>query len=361
MSGQAKLPPRVASWPHWYGPNPYLPLLYGSLAESGIDHVANLPPDPALFTGKDRRADFLHLHWAYPLWRDGPSSPWRRERRAREALARLQCIRQAGVPLIWTVHNLEPHDGLRWGEKGHYQALHAMADLRIFHSSAAMGAAHLRYGTGPGESLVVPHGNFEGAFPPPSSDRQAIRSREGLPIEKRVLLCFGQVRRYKGFDLAVRALRHLDPQAHHLVVAGRSVDSSAARLNQLARGRGNLRLVLSEIGPQLLADLLEAADGVLLPYREVTTSGVLLHALTAGRGVIASDHLYFREVIQHEPNAGVLVSSRSPELWAGGIRRFFDEDPDTRRDAALRLAAMFRWPTLVGPLAQWILGRHQGR
>ena len=66
-------PPRVASWPHWYGPNPYLVHLYEALAAHGIEHVRDVPLDPSVFAGPEPVADFLHLHWAYPRWRDAPA------------------------------------------------------------------------------------------------------------------------------------------------------------------------------------------------------------------------------------------------------------------------------------------------
>jgi beta-1,4-mannosyltransferase len=345
--------PRVASWPHWYGPNPYLPLLYQALAGHGVDHVPHVPLEPSAFTGPSRVADVLHLHWVYPLLREGRWTWLRRSRQIRRGLARLQAIRDAGAPLIWTVHNTRPHDGFRRGERAAYASVHAMADLRVYHSKSALTEAASLHGEGGGDALVMPHGSLAGAFPAPAP-RSDVLAREGVPPGRRVLLCFGLVRSYKGFDVAVRAMKSLAGDACHLVVAGRPIDGSARELVRLARGADNITLILEELPAQRLADLLGAADVALLPYRAITGSGVLMHVLGAGRGVVASDLPYFREILASEPDAGVLVSPGDPEALARGVRAFLSKPRESVELAALRLSRAFDWPTLVEPLARWI-------
>jgi glycosyltransferase involved in cell wall biosynthesis len=345
--------PRVASWPHWYGPNPYLPLLYRALAGYGIEHVGHAPLAPSTFSGRDRLADVLHLHWVYPLWREGRWAGLIPGLRIRRGLALLEAIRETGTRLIWTVHNVRPHDGFQRGEQAAYARLHALVDLRVFHSESALEEAQALGGEGRGETLVIPHGNYQGAFPPPTSGAE-VRAREGIPDGRRLLLCLGQVREYKGFDVAVQAARALEREDCHLVVAGRPIDHSARRLQELAGGAPNVTLILEELSPQRVADLLGAAAVVLLPYRAITGSGVLLHALTAGRGVVASDLPYFREMLSAEPAAGVLVNAGDPDALARGIRAFLAAPGERAQEAAARLAGVFSWERLAAPLARWI-------
>ena len=341
-------PVRVASWPHWYGPNPYLPLLYRALEPHGIAHVRDVDLDPSAFTGDARVADGVHLHWAYPLWREGPGRT--RAGRLRRALDRIRAIREAGVPIAWTVHNLLPHEDAWRGEREAYAALHELVDLRVFHSESARDEARTLFGPVETDSIVQYHGNWDGALPP-GTDRAVVRAREGLPADARVLLCFGQIREYKGFDRAVDALFALNassPATYHLVIAGRPLGDAARALERRTRGSDDVTLVLREISDQRLADLLGAADAVLLPYRSITGSGVLLHALTAGRGVVATDLPYFREVLARGPAAGELVG-QSRDL-ADGVRAFFARDLAERQAAARELADRFAWPIVVEPL-----------
>ena len=146
---------RVASWPHWYGPNPYLTLLYDALALYGVEHVRFAPLEPDAYDRETGVADFLHLHWVYPLWRKPGGRGAPSSRRIRGALDRLEQIRAGGVELIWTVHNVTPHDGLRRGEAEAYAALHDLVDLRVFHSQSARVEAEARFGRGRSETIVA--------------------------------------------------------------------------------------------------------------------------------------------------------------------------------------------------------------
>lgn len=345
---------RVASWPHWYAPNPYLPLLYAALEEHGIEHVPGVELDLRRFRGEDRVADCVHLHWAYPLWREAGGRWTPRNRKIDGALGRIQTIRDAGVPLVWTVHNIAPHDGLQPGEEQAYRRLHEMADLRVFHSRSARDEASERFGDRGGDTIIQHHGNWDGAVQPPG-DTLAILEREHLPVGARILLCVGQIREYKGFDRAIDALEELnavEAGAHHLVIAGRPVGPYESRLRRRARGVAGLTLLLEELDDQRLADLFGVADAVLLPYRSVTGSGVLLHALTVGRGVVASDLPFFREVLTEGSGAGELVGP--DESLSAGVRRYFAVDRATRDRAARALAEKFAWPVVVEPLAAWL-------
>ena len=137
------------------------------------------------------------------------------------------------------------------------------------------------------------------------------------------------------------------------------MDGEGGLLRRRARGNRHVTLLLEELDDQRLANLLGVADAVLLPYRSVTGSGVLLHALTAGRGVVATDLPFFREILERDPDAGVLVPGGGSEALAHGIRTFFAAGVERRSQAARRLADAFAWPDVVAPLAEWL--RQAGR
>jgi glycosyltransferase involved in cell wall biosynthesis len=94
-----------------------------------------------------------------------------------------------------------------------------------------------------------------------------------------------------------------------------------------------------------------ASDAVLLPYRKVTGSAVLLTAIGFGRAVIAADLPYFREVLAAEPEAASLVAGADPAAWAHAIIDLVSSAAETRRQAALRLADRYSWDRSVVPLA----------
>ncbi len=354
MTGRRPTQVRIASWPHWYAPNPYLELFYGALQPHGVVHIRHFDPetDPTVAVSS---VDAFHLHWAYPYWRDGQPGPATQAVRVARLAHQLRALRRAGVPLLWTVHNLAHHEGDRLPDRLAYRLLHRMADLRIFHSRWARDEARSRYGETGGDMVVMPHGNYDGAFPDPAPG-DVTRKALGVSSDARLLLCFGQLRRYKGFDVALEALRHLPRGRFHLVVAGRSVDGTGEALLRAAAHRRGVLVQPGDVEPQRLSDLLAAADVVLLPYRSVTGSGALLAALTFGCGVVASDLPYFREILDAHPGAGRLAPVEDPRALARAIDTFLARPAHERERAARQAAESYAWPRVVEPVARWITG-----
>ena len=361
MSATA-VPIRVASWPAWYEPNRYLDLFYRALAPHGIEHVRDLPLDWRALSSAE--INVSHLHWPEPFWRER-RGVWRSPWFGVIALRRfLTGARRAGVRVVWTVHNLEHHDGVGLSDRLAYRMLHRRVDLRVFHSAWARDAALARYG-GRGDrgergeptaqsTLVMPHGNYDGAIPAAGPRSTTLRAM-AIPEDRKVLLCFGQVRPYKGFDIALAALDHLPATEFHLVIAGRAVGQYAGAVRAAARQRANVSLALADVEEQRLSDLITAADAVLLPYRRLTGSGVLLHALTLGKGVVVSDLPYFREVLDPSPEARVLAPAENPPALAAAIREFFRLPVARRGRAARGIAERYPWSQVVRPVAEWIL------
>lgn len=332
---------RIASWPHWYDPNPYLRAFYAGLETHGAVHVPDIRLDIASLRAAE--VDVLHIHWAYPLWRD--PAPVHKKARAILRLRRLiRAARADGLLIAWTIHNLEHHEGSNgWDRLGERPLRDA--DLRIYTSRWARDVAE-RTGRG-GTAVVVPIGDLD-PWLPPDPGRDAARAVLGVAPDTRLLLCFGQIRPYKGFDLAVGALDRLG-SAYRLVVAGRPILAEHGLRRPAGVREDRLTLLLRELDDAELVAWLSAADAVLLPYRRITGSAALLTALSRARGVVATDLPYFREVLEPEPAAAVLVAPGDPRALAEGVERFFDRPASERGDAARRIAAALAWPEVVAP------------
>ena len=341
---------RIASWPPWYTGNQYLPLFYRALAARGIEHVANVPFEWRAL--RQAGVSALHLHWPEPLWREGRQWPGARIGRLARLGFRLRALERAGIPLLWTVHNLEPHEGGGPTDRAALRQLHRRAALRVFHSAWAEGIAQIRWPDARGPTLVMPHGNYDGVLPAPRP-RDRVLAEAGVMSKAPVLLCVGQVRAYKGFDVAVAASERL-PTPSRLVIAGRPVGAAIDGLRHLAAGRSDVLLIPRDLSDQELADWFGAADVVLLPYHRSSGSGVLLHALTCGRSVVASDLPPFREVAAPRPDAVAFVRAGDPDALARGIGRMLARPAEERRRAARALADCYPWETLVRPLSEWL-------
>ncbi len=295
--------------------NPYAALLYSALEELGVA-VDEGPPS-------GRRHDIWHLHW--------PESVLQRRPRARAAaaaarlLARLRAAQVAGTRIIWTVHNLAPH------ERGEDLAARVFLDLFTRHvdgvislSAAGLAAAHARHPrlrAVPG--AVIAHGHYRDAYPPAMPRAQA-RTRLGVDQKTYIYAFVGRIRRYKQVPSLAAAFRCLpDPNAR-LLIAGRPHDRGLeAEVRRAVSGDPRVLLRLDFLDPDEVVTALGAADLVVLPSVQSLHSGSALLALSFDRPLLVPDTPPMRELraavgwawvrtYSGELTASLLASARTP-------------------------------------------------
>lgn len=328
---------RVQPVPNWRV-NPYLDLFYGSMGKiEGVDCEFVEGPK----TAREKvlaRADAVHFHWPEHIWRNKKSraSPasifkfWR-------ILRHLDAL---GLPVLWTAHNLLPHSkpGLldRWARR----LLARQARIIICHGEEA--ATTLRREVSPsGEVIVMRHGNFKGAFPTPRSPAE-VRTRFEFDAGRPLLVMVGLLRDYKGFDTAIAAVKKM-PNAQLLIAGDPHHSFNLEALRSLVADEPNIVLHPEHLTNQEIADIYGAADLALLPYTNITGSGVLLTALTLGAAVVASRLAFFEEVLAGHPAAARLHERGDPESLAAAVTEMLDIPRDKRSEAALALAAEYDW------------------
>ncbi len=146
--------------------------------------------------------------------------------------------------------------------------------------------------------VVIPHGNFHSLF----SDRiSKTEAREQLQLSKKnkYLLFFGQIKTVKGLDILLKALKQTDENVN-LIIAGKPWKDDFDVYEKLIKelqidSRTVKKIRFIEDGERNL--LFQAADILVLPYKKIFQSGVLLMAMSAGIPVIASDLEAMQEMI----------------------------------------------------------------
>jgi glycosyltransferase involved in cell wall biosynthesis len=153
----------------------------------------------------------------------------------------------------------------------------------------------------PRERIVrIPHPVFEGeALPPP---------------EGRTLLFFGLIRDYKGLDILLEALSEI-PDAK-LIVAGDPVDPVPKRNGGV---EWQLRFIQADEVPRLMT----RAAAVVLPYRQLDSSGVLATAIGYRRPVVVTDIGSLGEIVR-EFKAGEVVPVDDPKALAEACTRLLE-------------------------------------
>lgn len=337
------LPPQLLN-------SPYLDQLYGAvqIIDSTVGvRVHRVRPRyavPALLRGHGPR--ILHVHFFDELTQR--HSRLQTIARSLGFMALLSSLQMRGVQIIWTAHNLEPHE-LYHPQLGflvyRWMARHSAAI--IVHSQAGHTMLESRYGP-LSRSVVIPHGSYIGLYGSPR-DRVESRVALGLPTHGRVLLNLGTLRPYKGLeDLLVAFARLPEKQRGRLLIVGATKDASyAAALQRQAQAVTGASLYQHFVPDSEVPTYLAAADVMVLPYHTLLTSGILLWALSYGRPVVAPAFGPVRELV-HEGQQGFLFTPGDPmSLEAALQRALAHPDLDTLGKAGLAVAQQFDWPTIA--------------
>jgi beta-1,4-mannosyltransferase len=342
-------PAGVTSWG-----NPYFRLCHEALARHGILVADDLDISLQWLRERGDRVNAVQFHWPEWFWRRRFPGTGRIKRAVialdhlRQLRRFVRAARRRGVHSIWTVHNLEPHEGAyRWDRYG-YRLLARECDVVVCHSLSAAGAIREVYRPR-GRLVVMGIGNPAAAFPPPRP-RDEVLGKLRLDPRRPVVSCLGRLRHYKGLDLACAAVQRLGGRVQLIIGGPPTFDFDVSTLAAMLVGTTGAVLIDRSLSQQEFSDLTAASDGVLLPYRAITGSSALLAAVGLGRGVISSDLPFFREILADEPDAGVLVAGWDSAAWADGIARYLERPASVRRQAALRLAARYSWDRCVEPL-----------
>jgi glycosyltransferase involved in cell wall biosynthesis len=175
-------------------------------------------------------------------------------------------------------------------------------------------------------------------------DRESSRRRLG--IRRTTLLAVGNLVPLKGHDLAIRAMKLLPEMDLVIVGDGPERDALGALAGELSLGdRVSFAGALAQ---EDLRHYYGAADALILASSREGWPNVLLESMGCGTPVIASAVGGTPEVVA-APEAGVLMTERTPEALAQAVRRLFARNPV--RSATRHYAEGFDWrATTAGQL-----------
>jgi glycosyltransferase involved in cell wall biosynthesis len=345
----------LATWP--YDPeNPFQDLLASRFEEHGIvpigmTRLSDLDDPLGLPALVELQSDgvlvALHVHWLARVLRGAESEAEGQERVA-SFLATMDAFRAAGGRIVWTVHNVLPHDTaypaldleLRRGVVARADVVHVLSAGTV----AAVAAAPAGYEIPEAKVLHVPHPAYLGAYPDPVSASDARRHHD-LAVDDLVFGFVGNLRPYKGLDDLLVAFEALvadppDARRRRLLITGAPArDGSMDALIERAQAHPDVVVDARRIPADELSVPLRASDVMVLPYRDSLNSGALLLALSFGTPVIAAASPHVSETVG--PDASITFD---PDDRAALGRALRDVDrlltPDARA-AALATAHRF--------------------
>lgn len=270
---------RLGSWPGYgFDHNPFMKILLDGLAAQGAE-IVSLETVPDLLRAD---LDAVLLQWSETvLWQS--SDRW-------ELMANIWRLRRyfakprgARPKLVWLAHNLAPHrqkrlQRLLW--PSYMASLTAGVDGVLTLSPGTIAPVRAAF---PNLAQTPMGAIWHPRYPAPRGDRAAARAAAGLPEGAHVLGYCGQIRSYKGVDLALEAFCGTqDPQLRFFLAGSPLEPDLAARLQAAAARDPRIVLRLEDLSAEAFEQALLCCDTVVAPFRNYLHSGSLIHALSAG-------------------------------------------------------------------------------
>jgi len=270
--------------------NPFQRLLYSRASDEGFALV------PAIEFGHLARVGWrdrsiIHLHWLAGVLSGAQGMD---DARIRIAAFRKQLVtwRAAGHRIVWTMHNVLPHDSpIPEADILLRQVMVEQSDAVHLLSRASADEAAPYYDLPAGKVFYVPHPSYEGWYAN-AGDRMTARMDLGLEANEFTFVAFGSLQPYKGLVELIDAfelLRQRQPaRPLRLIIAGKAVDQDyLAELNAKVEHLSAVMLIPSAMEERQVQTLLNAADIVVAPYLRTLNSGAALLAATFRKSLVA--------------------------------------------------------------------------
>jgi len=293
-------------------------------------------------------------------------NPLRAIRRARETGAQIlhlstiphvtfawwgRALRRSGITLVATAHDVRRSQGL-------IHLGYELEELKRLYRTCAAIFVHsehqkrdlMDFAGVPAERVViVPHGPYYHGRP--QGDKQSLRRRYGVPVDKQVALFFGDIRPDKNLDLFLRAMVPFRDRLF-LVVAGQAKNDDgkdATYYKKLANGLGLadcVRWRLEYIPDEEVPDYLELCDWVAMPYssRFTSQSGVLNVAVAHRRPVLVTSTPTIAQTLARA-EVGVCVDPDDLRSLTDGIARLLARQPESFCGAMDKYLQTYSWQT----------------
>jgi glycosyltransferase involved in cell wall biosynthesis len=185
---------------------------------------------------------------------------------------------------------------------------------------------------------IIYHGAEPASYLLSRRNQQEFRKEFGLPDDKRLLLAFGHVGSYKGFDI----LDGLKLPRDWNVVVKQNVHERGTE-QPVPLNNNAISLDYEYLNDIKLSKLFFACDAIILPYRVVSVSGVLFDAMAHGLPFIGSNLRFFREFSSMKLG---ITCDRSVSSMSKSIS-LLDADFDIYRKNVECFSPKLRWATVA--------------
>ncbi len=253
--------------------------------------------------------------------------------------------RSLKAPVVAWVDNIVPHEK-RPGDRLLAKYFTGAADGFVAMSRSV--AEELKTFTKNKEIKYIPHPVYDSYGEP--LERSAALQKLNLPENKRYLLFFGFIRKYKGLDLALEAMATPQVKALNLIllVAGEFYEDEAGYRRLVERlGISDKVEIRSEFIPaDEVRCYFSAADLIVQPYRSATQSGISQLANHFNKPMLATKVGGLPEIVAHGVS-GYIVDPDAIAIADAIVDYFKNNRSESFTKEVIEQKKRFSWQALT--------------
>lgn len=274
---------RVLADPCFSNSNPYVNLLYDGL------NSLNVTVKPLTLRRAFQGADICHVHW--PERGLTESSFLGSLNISMRLLIKVVVAKARGAKVIWTVHNLQPHEQsqpVAW-VKLFYYVWRKLVDGGIFLSHSSRSVYDTSY-TPISNSEIVPHGHYCSIYEGLKPTCQ-FKSELNINDEDFVFGHYGLIRSYKNIPYLIEQFSQLKGANNKLIIAGKVRNGEEAlgeTIRRLAAADDRISFIPRFLTDSEMLELYSFTDLAVFPYTRILNSGSAILALSLGCPVLVT-------------------------------------------------------------------------
>lgn len=264
-------------------------------------------------------------------------------------------LRKLGINVVTTIHDLLPFNK-KFYDFHYHRKIYSHADKVINQARMNKETLIKDFGVSEDKIIYIPHGHYMEY----AEHATMIESREklGIPVDKKVILFFGQIKKVKGVDILIQAMKAVSDKHKDVlcVIAGKVWKDDYSIYQNMIDELGISDYIRSDIrfiDDDEIKYYFNAADIVALPYLQIYQSGVVLLGYAYKKPLVATTEGEFLSVVK-DKETGLLVPAGDSEKLAEALNWYLD-NPDKAiefgekgyEDISVRLS----WDTIADSLS----------
>jgi glycosyltransferase involved in cell wall biosynthesis len=277
-------PMQIVHYPDWRSGNDYQKLLAKAQKEADVQvEFASYKGGVLPLFINGRKASILHLHWVQSAMSTDVNWSFRFITRYLLFYIDVLLVVFSRTRLVWTVHNIEEHSiKHRFLEPIARKWLARFCSALIVHGNSIREICSASLNVPLNKISVIPHGSYTKEIV--NRENAISRRRDWISSEGFFWLNFGAVKPYKGIGWALPYWLQHSESTERLLIAGKVSDPYVKRNASIST---KIKVIDRFIEDWELYDMLSFCDAILLPFLKVSTSGSLIHAISAGKPIVA--------------------------------------------------------------------------